>query len=216
MAEDRIILGIDPGTTILGYGIIQVINGKLSLLNFGIVQLHKLETHPDKLKRILDRLNGLIVEYKPDELAIEAPFFGKNVQSMLKLGRAQGVAIAASLNHNVPYEEYSPRRIKQSITGHGNASKEQVAAMLQNLLGFQDMPKYLDATDGLAVAVCHVFSKGVGENNKNKGNSWTAFLSQNSDRVKGDNPIGGKRKIASKPSKIASPLKKAVTRNSKS
>jgi len=184
MAEDRIILGIDPGTTVLGYGLIHVKNGKLSLLNFGIVQLHKLPSHPDKLKRILERLNGLIEEYKPDEMAIEAPFFGKNVQSMLKLGRAQGVAIAACLNHNIPFEEYAPRRIKQSITSNGNASKEQVAAMLQSLLKFDDMPKYLDATDGLAVAVCHVFSKGVGEHNKTKGNGWKSFIKDQSHRVK--------------------------------
>ena len=184
MAEDRIILGIDPGTTVLGYGLIHVKNGKLSLVNFGIIQLHKLPSHPDKLKRILERINGLIEEYKPDEMAIEAPFFGKNVQSMLKLGRAQGVAIAACLNHNIPFEEYAPRRIKQSITSNGNASKEQVAAMLQSSLNFDEMPKYLDATDGLAVAVCHVFSKGVGEHNKAKGDSWTAFLSQNPGRLK--------------------------------
>jgi crossover junction endodeoxyribonuclease RuvC len=105
MAEDRIILGIDPGTTVLGYGLIQVNDGKLSLVNFGVVQLHKLNNHPDKLKRILERLNGLMEEFKPDEMAIEAPFFGKNVQSMLKLGRAQGVAIAACLNRNIPFEE---------------------------------------------------------------------------------------------------------------
>lgn len=184
MAEDRIILGIDPGTTVLGYGLIHVKNGKLSLLNFGIVQLHKLPSHPDKLKRILERINGLIEEYKPDEMAIEAPFFGKNVQSMLKLGRAQGVAIAACLNHNIPFEEYAPRRIKQSITSNGNASKEQVAAMLQSLLKFDEMPKYLDATDGLAVAVCHVFSKGVGEHNKSKGGGWKSFIKDQSHRVK--------------------------------
>ena len=184
MAEDRIILGIDPGTTVLGYGLIHVKNGKISLLNFGIVQLHKLPSHPDKLKRILERLNGLIEEYKPDEMAIEAPFFGKNVQSMLKLGRAQGVAIAACLNHNIPFEEYAPRRIKQSITSNGNASKEQVAAMLQSLLKFDEMPKYLDATDGLAVAVCHVFSKGVGEHNKAKGSGWKSFIKDQSHRVK--------------------------------
>ena len=184
MPEDRIILRIEPGTTVLAYGLIHVKNGKLSLVNFGIIQLHKLPSHPDKLKRILERINGLIEEYKPDEMAIEAPFFGKNVQSMLKLGRAQGVAIAACLNHNIPFEEYAPRRIKQSITSNGNASKEQVAAMLQSLLNFDEMPKYLDATDGLAVAVCHVFSKGVGEHNKAKGDSWTAFLSQNPGRLK--------------------------------
>ena len=139
MAEDKIILGIDPGTTVLGYGIIHIQGKKMSLLNFGIVQLHKMENQPDKLKRIFDRIDGLIQEYKPDELAIEAPFFGKNVQSMLKLGRAQGVAIAAALRMGIPYEEYTPKRIKQSITGSGNASKEQVAAMLQTLLQFEDV-----------------------------------------------------------------------------
>jgi crossover junction endodeoxyribonuclease RuvC len=184
MVKDKIILGIDPGTTVLGYGIIHVQNNKLSMLTFGIVQLSKLTNQPDKLKRILDRLNGLITEYKPDEMAIEAPFFGKNVQSMLKLGRAQGVAIASCLNHNIPFEEYSPRRIKQSITGSGNASKEQVAAMLQKLLSFDEIPKFLDATDGLAVAVCHHFSKGVGEHNKAKGKGWSSFITANPTRVK--------------------------------
>ena len=136
MVEDKIILGIDPGTTVMGYGIIHVKGKEIKMLNFGIIQLQKLPTHPDKLKRIFDRLDGLIKEYKPDEMAIEAPFFVKNVQSMLKLGRAQGVAIGASLLHNVPFDEYTPRRIKQAITGSGAASKEQVAIMLQKLLKF--------------------------------------------------------------------------------
>lgn len=184
MIEDKIILGIDPGTSVLGYGLIHVKGKKLHLLNFGVIQLNKLATHPDKLKRIFDRIDGLITEYRPDEMAIEAPFFGKNVQSMLKLGRAQGVAIAASLKHNVPFEEYSPRRIKQAITGNGNASKEQVAAMLQQLLDIKELPKYLDATDGLAVAVCHHFSKGIGEHNKSKGNNWESFIKNNPERKK--------------------------------
>lgn len=184
MTPDKIILGIDPGTTVMGYGIIHVKGKKIELVNFGIIQLSKLPTHPDKLKRIFDRLDGLIKEFKPDEMAIEAPFFGKNVQSMLKLGRAQGVAIAAALKSNVPFEEYSPRRIKQSVTGSGNASKEQVAAMLQTLLNFPEMPKYLDATDGLAAAVCHHFSNGVGEHNKAGGGSWKSFISNNPDRKK--------------------------------
>jgi crossover junction endodeoxyribonuclease RuvC len=182
MNEDRIILGIDPGTTVLGYGLIHIQSKKISLINFGIVNLHKLDNQPDKLLKIYERLTSIIDEYKPDELAIEAPFFGKNVQSMLKLGRAQGVAIAAALAKGMHYEEYSPRRIKQSITGNGNASKEQVAAMLQQLLNFTEMPKYLDSTDGLAVAVCHYFSGGVGENNKSKSNSWKAFISDNPKR----------------------------------
>lgn len=182
MVEDKIILGIDPGTTVLGYGLIHIKQNKLSMLNFGIIQLNKLANHPDKLKRIYDRIDGIIKEFHPDEIAIEAPFFGKNVQSMLKLGRAQGVAIAAGLSNSIPFEEYTPRRIKQSITGNGNASKEQVAAMLQKLLNFTEMPKYLDATDGLAVAVCHHFSKGVGEHNKTKSNNWDSFLKSNPNR----------------------------------
>lgn len=184
MVEDKIILGIDPGTTIMGYGLIHVKGKKIEMVNFGIIELKKLPTHPDKLKRIFDRLDGLIREYKPDEMAIEAPFFGKNVQSMLKLGRAQGVAIAAALLHNVPFEEYTPRRIKQAITGSGAASKEQVASMLQTLLKFKDMPKHLDATDGLGVAVCHHFSKGVGEHNKASSSNWSSFVKNNPDRKK--------------------------------
>jgi crossover junction endodeoxyribonuclease RuvC len=184
MVEDKIILGIDPGTTIMGYGIIHVKGKKVTLVAFGIIELQKLATHPDKLKRIFDRLDGLIKEFKPDEMAIEAPFFGKNVQSMLKLGRAQGVAIAASLLHNVPFEEYSPRRIKQAITGSGAASKEQVAKMLQNILKFKEMPKHLDATDGLGVALCHHYSKGIGEHNKSKSSDWSSFVKNNPGRSK--------------------------------
>ena len=182
MVEDKIILGIDPGTTVMGYGIIHLKNKQMTMLNFGIIQLSKLPTHPDKLKRIYERLDGIMKEYKPDEMAIEAPFFGKNVQSMLKLGRAQGVSIAAALANNIPFEEYTPRRIKQAITGSGAASKEQVAIMLQNMLKFKEMPKYLDATDGLAVAVCHHFSKGIGEHNKSKNSSWGAFIKNNPTR----------------------------------
>lgn len=178
MVEDKIILGIDPGTTVMGYGLIHVKGNKIELINFGIIQLSKIDNHPEKLKRIYDRVAQLIQEYKPDELAIEAPFFGKNVQSMLKLGRAQGVAIAAALAASMNFEEYTPRRIKQSVVGNGNASKEQVALMLQKLLSFPDMPKYLDATDGLAVAVCHHFSKGVGEHNKSAVSSWEQFVAK--------------------------------------
>ena len=182
MVEDKIILGIDPGTTIMGYGLIHIKGKKISLINYGVIHLQKLATHPDKLKRIFDRLDVIIKEYKPDEMAIEAPFFGKNVQSMLKLGRAQGVAIAASLLHNVPFEEYTPRRIKQAITGSGAASKEQVAIMLQKLLLLKEIPKHLDATDGLAVALCHHYSKGVGEHNKSKSTDWGSFIKNNPDR----------------------------------
>ena len=184
MANERIILGIDPGTTIMGFGVIRVVNKKMEFVQLNELILSKYDNHYQKLRVIFERTIELIDTHNPDEIAIEAPFFGKNVQSMLKLGRAQGVAIAACLNHNIPFEEYSPRRIKQSITGSGAASKEQVAAMLQKLLNFEDMPKYLDATDGLAAAVCHHFSKGIGEHNKAKGDSWTAFLSENPKRLK--------------------------------
>lgn len=184
IVEDKIILGVDPGTTIMGYGIIHIKGKQIRMINFGVIQLQKITNHPDKLKRIYDRMDGLIKEFKPDEMAIEAPFFGKNVQSMLKLGRAQGVAIASALANNVPFEEYAPRRIKQSITGSGAASKEQVALMLQKIFKFEEMPKYLDATDGLGVALCHHYSKGVGEHNKSKSSSWGSFVKNNPDRKK--------------------------------
>ncbi|MFT5581755.1 MAG: crossover junction endodeoxyribonuclease RuvC [Psychromonas sp.] len=182
MVEDKIILGIDPGTTVLGYGLMHVKGKKIELITFGVIHLSKLPTHNDKLKKIFDQLEAIVAEYKPDEVALEAPFFGKNVQSMLKLGRAQGVAIAVALKFNLPYEEYTPRRIKQAITGSGAASKEQVAAMLQTIFKFKEIPKLLDATDGLAAALCHHYSKGVGENNKTKSSDWSSFVKQNPGR----------------------------------
>jgi crossover junction endodeoxyribonuclease RuvC len=181
LAKERIILGIDPGTTIMGYGVIMVKDKKIELLTMGVLKLHQLSEQEDKLKRIFDRTVNLIDEYHPDELAIEAPFFGKNVQSMLKLGRAQGVAMAAALSRTVPIFEYSPRKIKQSITGKGSASKEQVALMLQTLLQFTQTPQYLDATDGLAAAVCHYFQLNPGKTEK-KFTGWKAFLSENPER----------------------------------
>jgi len=179
--NDRIILGIDPGTNIMGYGIIHVQQKKMKLISVGIVKLDKLENHALKLKKIFERTLGIIEEYKPDELAVEAPFFGKNVQSMLKLGRAQGVAIAAALYKDIPIFEYSPKKIKQSITGNGNASKEQVASMLQTLLNFTEMPKHLDATDGLAAAVCHHF-QGSKNNTGKSYTGWKSFLTENPGR----------------------------------
>jgi len=184
MVEDKIILGIDPGTSIMGYGLIHVKNNKMTVINYGVIKLNKIATHPDKLKKIFDRIDSIIKEYRPDEMAIEAPFFGKNVQSMLKLGRAQGVCIAASLGNNVPFEEYSPRRIKQSITGKGAASKEQVAGMIQRLLNLKEVPEFLDATDGLAAAICHYYSKGKGEHNKTKTSNWESFVKNNPSRKK--------------------------------
>jgi crossover junction endodeoxyribonuclease RuvC len=157
------------------------------LLELGVLQLQKTEGHPLKLKEIFEHSIRVIEKHKPDELAIEAPFFGKNVQSMLKLGRAQGVAMAAALSRSIPITEYSPKKIKQSITGNGNASKEQVAAMLQSLLQIQEMPRHLDATDGLAAAVCHYFQNGEAASTtapagKKNYNSWKKFLAENPGR----------------------------------
>jgi crossover junction endodeoxyribonuclease RuvC len=187
---DRIVLGIDPGTNIMGYGVVGLKGKEFSLISIGIIRLDKLEDHAIKLKHIFERVTGLIDSYKPDELAIEAPFYGKNVQSMLKLGRAQGVAIAAALMREMPIYEYQPRKIKLSITGSGNSSKEAVAEMLQRLLKFDDMPTHLDATDGLAAAMCHIFQakpRGfgakTGSSNK-KANSWEKFATENKSRIK--------------------------------
>jgi crossover junction endodeoxyribonuclease RuvC len=182
LISDRIILGIDPGTNIMGYGLIHEQGGAMILLSLGVIRLDKIGDAYARLQRIFERTLYLIDEYKPDELAIEAPFYGKNVQSMLKLGRAQGVAIAAALYRSVPIFEYSPRKIKQSITGKGSASKEQVAAMLKILLKIEEAPQYLDATDGLAVAVCHFFQKNATPSNATY-KSWKSFLSDHPDRI---------------------------------
>lgn len=183
MIKDKIILGIDPGTNVMGYGIIQITNNKMSLIAMGSIELNKIGTHFLKLKKIFERTSYLINEYRPDEVAIEAPFMGKNPQSMLKLGRAQGVSIASSLSHNIPITEYAPKKIKQSITGKGTSSKEQVAGMLVSLLKLKSIPKHLDATDGLAVAVCHYFqmSKPVSEGSYS---GWDAFVKKNPGRTK--------------------------------
>jgi len=181
--NDRIILGIDPGTIVMGYGIIHVQNNVLKPLGIGVIKLEKLDDHALRLKKIFERTVGIIDEYKPDELAIEAPFFGKNVQSMLKLGRAQGVAIAAALSKNIPITEYSPKKIKMSITGNGNASKEQVAAMLQHILGIKNEQKYLDATDALGAALCHYYQNKSAASGKKSYTGWKAFLSDNPGRT---------------------------------
>lgn len=167
----------------MGYGLIHIQSGKLSLISLGVIKLDKFDEHSDRLKKIFERVIGLIEEYKPDELSIEAPFFGKNVQSMLKLGRAQGVAIAAALSKNIPMTEYSPKKIKMSITGNGNASKEQVAAMLESLLDFKYDDKYLDATDALGAAVCHYFQNKITSGGTKKSYSgWDAFIKDNPKR----------------------------------
>ncbi len=184
--QERVILGIDPGTTILGYGLIRTQGkSKLELIEMGALHLGKIKDHALKLKRIYDRVSGLIEAHAPDEMAVEAPFFGQNVQSMLKLGRAQGVALAAALAREVPVAEYAPRRVKQAVTGSGAASKEQVAGMVQRTLHIpaSDMPKDLDATDGLAVALCHHFQLSTPTMQKG-GSGWKAFISENPNRVR--------------------------------
>ena len=158
--SSKVILGIDPGTTIMGFGIIETNNKKMNLIELNELKLSKIKDHYLRLKLIFERTIELIDKFNPDEIAIEAPFFGKNVQSMLKLGRAQGVAMAAGLSRQIPVTEYSPKKIKMAITGNGNASKEQVAKMLQGLLIIKELPKNLDSTDGLAAAVCHFYNSG--------------------------------------------------------
>jgi crossover junction endodeoxyribonuclease RuvC len=180
---DKIILGIDPGTTTMGYGVIHQVGAKVEMLALGVLNLSKYDDHSLRLKKIFERTLGLIEEYKPDELAIEAPFFGKNVQSMLKLGRAQGVAIAAAVYRNIPIFEYAPRKIKQSITGSGAASKEQVCAMLENVLKISFEGEKLDATDGLAAAMCHFYQRSSNKQDK-AYSGWDAFVKQNENRVK--------------------------------
>lgn len=182
MASEKIILGIDPGTTVMGFGLIKVIKKEMQFLQLNELQLSKYDDHYVRLKHIFERTIELIDTFHPDEIAIEAPFFGKNVQSMLKLGRAQGVAMAAGLSRQVPITEYSPKKIKMAITGNGNASKEQVAKMLQSLLNLKELPKNLDSTDGLAAAVCHFYNAGKIESGKNY-TGWGAFVKQNEDRI---------------------------------
>ncbi len=183
--SDIIILGIDPGTNIMGYGLIHNKDNNIKFITMDVLKLNKFNTQALKLKKIFESTLNIIDKYKPDELAIEAPFFGKNVQSMLKLGRAQGVAMAAALYKDIPIFEYSPRKIKQSITGNGNASKQQVAKMLYNLLIIKEVPEYLDSTDALAVAVCHYFQKnGPIKDSLHKSTSWKSFVSDNPDRVR--------------------------------
>ena len=183
--KERVIMGIDPGTSIMGYGVILEKGAKIELITMGIVRMDHLDDHFLKLQRIFEKTVILLDEYKPDVLALEAPFYGKNIQVMLKLGRAQGIAMAAALSRNIPIAEYAPRKIKQSITGNGNTSKEQVAAMLQRLLNFKETPEFLDATDGLSVAVCHSFQR-ISTTGKGKTYSgWESFVSDNKTKVKG-------------------------------
>ena len=185
---DRIILGIDPGTTIMGYGLIKISGKDASLIHMDIISMGKLPNHFLKLKKIFEETIRIIEQYKPDEVALEAPFFAKNIQSMLKLGRAQGISMAAALHHNLPVFEYSPRKVKQSITGKGSSSKEQVAIMLQRILAIKTMPAKLDATDALAVAICHFFNNKGGlsaAQPEKKFNSWKSFITENPGKISG-------------------------------
>ncbi len=180
--SEKIILGIDPGTTIMGFGIIKIVGKKMEFIQMNELLLKKYDDHYLKLKLIFERTLELIDTFKPDEIAIEAPFFGKNVQSMLKLGRAQGVAMAAGLSREIPITEYLPKKIKMAITGNGNASKEQVALMLKSLLNLKTLPKNLDSTDGLAAAVCHFYNAGKITQGKNYS-GWDAFVKQNPKKI---------------------------------
>lgn len=182
--RSSIILGIDPGTLIMGYGLVKVTGTKLELLEMGVLQPGKVKDSYKKLQLIFNTVSGLITKYQPTAFAIEAPFFGKNVQSMLKLGRAQGVAIAAAMRHGLEVTEYSPKKVKQSVTGNGNASKEQVLKMLQHILCFTETPKHFDATDALAVAVCHQFQQNLPATTTKTAGGWSAFIAQNPGRVK--------------------------------
>jgi crossover junction endodeoxyribonuclease RuvC len=179
---EKIILGVDPGTVVMGYGLIRVKKQQIEYIHCDVIKLGKDDDHPLRLKIIFETLSKVIEEHCPDELAIEAPFFGKNVQSMLKLGRAQGVAMAVALSKGMPVCEYSPRKIKQSITGNGNASKEQLAAMIQRLLDLKELPKYFDSSDALGVAVCHHFQGKVTTSGAKRVTGWKAFVSQNPGR----------------------------------
>jgi crossover junction endodeoxyribonuclease RuvC len=183
--KETIILGIDPGTTVMGYGLLKVTGNKTELLAMGVLELKKYSNHYLKLQRIFARTLSLIDEYHPDCLAIEAPFFGKNVQSMLKLGRAQGVAMSAALYRDIPITEYAPLKIKMAITGSGSASKEQVADMLRRFLKIpqENMLPQLDATDGLAAAYCHFLQMGRPSSDK-AYSGWKDFISKNPDKVK--------------------------------
>ncbi|GAB3990299.1 crossover junction endodeoxyribonuclease RuvC [Spirosoma daeguense] len=183
---EKIILGVDPGTQIAGYGVISVKAGVMRMMQYGVVELNKYTTYQLKLQKLYDTILRLIDECHPDEMSIEDPFFGKNVQAMLKLGRAQGVVMAAALSRNIPIVEYAPRRIKQSVTGNGNASKEQVSQMVSHLLREELDPKYFDATDALAIAICHHFHENAlptVSGKKTKKGAWGAFVSENSNRI---------------------------------
>ncbi len=181
----KIILGIDPGTLVMGYGIIAVTGNDMKLISMGVIKLNAKDDAYKRLEKIHQKVSDLISIHHPSDFAIEAPFFGKNVQSMLKLGRAQGVAIAAAMQYKIPITEYAPKKVKQSVTGNGNASKEQVFSMLKQLFKLKEIPTYLDASDALAVAVCHHFqNRTVLSTGATKSKDWKDFLTKNPERLK--------------------------------
>jgi crossover junction endodeoxyribonuclease RuvC len=192
LKDSHIILGVDPGTLVMGYGLISVNKSNVSLVEMGVLQLSRHKDHAERLQLIFKKMESLIKLHKPVAVAIEAPFFGKNVQSMLKLGRAQGVAIAAAMNNGLHAAEYAPRKVKQSITGRGNATKEQVLNMLKHTLKFEEDVRFMDATDAVAVALCHHYQDRTIELKKDNipkvkaknGNSWASFIAMNPDRIK--------------------------------
>lgn len=177
------ILGVDPGTNFLGYAILEVEGKSLTLITMSTLALSHLDEQQDKLKRIFEKIDWAIKHFKPTQMAIEQPFYAKNVQSMLKLGRAQGVAIAAAINNGIIVEEYLPKEVKKSVVGNGNAAKEQVAAMLGHILGRPIEPSYFDASDALAVAVCHHYLTNNPLGKRKKNHTWASFISENSNRI---------------------------------
>ena len=207
---EKIILGIDPGTNVMGYGIIKAIGQKAEMVAMGVIDMRKQDDPYLRLGHIFERVTGIIDSYLPDEMAIEAPFFGKNVQSMLKLGRAQGIAIAAAIHHGVPIHEYAPMKIKMAITGTGTASKEQVAGMLQRILKLdkEEMPKFMDATDALGAAYCHFMQMNRPETGVHYS-SWKDFVTKNQSKASGisksenDSTTAAKRKLSPKEQLLA-------------
>jgi crossover junction endodeoxyribonuclease RuvC len=185
--SEKIIMGIDPGTNVMGYGVISVTGNKVKMVAMGVIDMQKMSDPYLRLGYIFERVDGLIQSYLPDEMAIEAPFFGKNVQSMLKLGRAQGVAIASAIRREVPIHEYAPLKIKMALTGNGSASKQQVSGMLQRILKLdaEEMPKYMDATDALAAAYCHFMQMNNPSVDGQHFKSWKDFVSRNKERMSG-------------------------------
>ncbi|AWL09293.1 crossover junction endodeoxyribonuclease RuvC [Aquirufa nivalisilvae] len=182
---EKIILGIDPGTRFLGYGLLKVDKAKVTVLQYGVLNLTKYTTQGAKFLKIHERVLGIIEEFLPDEIAIESPFFGKNIQSMLKLGRVQGMVMSLAFSKGIPIVEYEPKKIKQSVTGNGNASKEQVAKMVEVITGIKLDAKLFDATDALGIAICHHFHQNnISSSVKGTKKGWGAFVSENPERIK--------------------------------